>query len=93
MAHPAGVCRLQHCSATQCCSVSYVSVTYRQRANKDSFEAGQIEDEKAASYIHDQFNSFHLDEVWNDEHYIKLQVKGRYVNEEVQISSLQHRYL
>ncbi|XP_062485030.1 transferrin receptor protein 1 [Pezoporus occidentalis] len=48
----------------------------RQRANKDSFEAGQIEDEKAASYIHDQFNSFHLDEVWNDEHYIKLQVKG-----------------
>uniref|UniRef100_A0A672UI25 Transferrin receptor protein 1 n=1 Tax=Strigops habroptila TaxID=2489341 RepID=A0A672UI25_STRHB len=56
--------------------VSYVSVTYRQRANEDSFEAGQIEDEKAASYIHDQFNSFHLDEVWNDEHYIKLQVKG-----------------
>uniref|UniRef100_A0A8B9FMJ8 Transferrin receptor protein 1 n=1 Tax=Amazona collaria TaxID=241587 RepID=A0A8B9FMJ8_9PSIT len=48
----------------------------RQRANKDSFEAGQIEDEKAASYIHDQFNSFHLDEVWNDEHYVKLQVKG-----------------
>lgn len=48
----------------------------RQRANEDSFEAGQIEDEKAASYIHDQFNSFHLDEVWNDEHYIKLQVKG-----------------
>uniref|UniRef100_A0A672UEQ2 Transferrin receptor protein 1 n=1 Tax=Strigops habroptila TaxID=2489341 RepID=A0A672UEQ2_STRHB len=46
------------------------------RANEDSFEAGQIEDEKAASYIHDQFNSFHLDEVWNDEHYIKLQVKG-----------------
>ncbi|XP_074887704.1 transferrin receptor protein 1 isoform X1 [Buteo buteo] len=48
----------------------------RQRASKDSFEAGQSEDESIASYIHDQFTSFLLDEVWNDEHYIKLQVKG-----------------
>ncbi|NXN68463.1 TFR1 protein, partial [Himantopus himantopus] len=48
----------------------------RQRANKYSFEAGQSEDEVIASYIHDQFASFLLDEVWNDEHYIKLQVKG-----------------
>ncbi|NWZ55336.1 TFR1 protein, partial [Haliaeetus albicilla] len=48
----------------------------RQRASKDSFEAGQSEDESVASYIHDQFTSFLLDEVWNDEHYIKLQVKG-----------------
>ncbi|NWQ86798.1 TFR1 protein, partial [Burhinus bistriatus] len=48
----------------------------RQRANKYSFEAGQSEDESIASYIHDQFTSFLLDEVWNDEHYIKLQVKG-----------------
>ncbi|NWS60190.1 TFR1 protein, partial [Chunga burmeisteri] len=48
----------------------------RQRANKYSFEAGQSEDESIASYIHDQFTSFHLDEVWNDEHYVKLQVKG-----------------
>uniref|UniRef100_A0A8C0ASL5 Transferrin receptor protein 1 n=1 Tax=Buteo japonicus TaxID=224669 RepID=A0A8C0ASL5_9AVES len=44
--------------------------------SKDSFEAGQSEDESIASYIHDQFTSFLLDEVWNDEHYIKLQVKG-----------------
>ncbi|KAM9275155.1 transferrin receptor protein 1 isoform 2-T2 [Cariama cristata] len=48
----------------------------RQRANKYSFEAGQSEDESIASYIHDQFTSFRLDEVWNDEHYVKLQVKG-----------------
>ncbi|NXT02318.1 TFR1 protein, partial [Jacana jacana] len=48
----------------------------RQRAIKYSFEAGQSEDENIANYIHDQFTSFLLDEVWNDEHYIKLQVKG-----------------
>ncbi|NXE82884.1 TFR1 protein, partial [Cochlearius cochlearius] len=48
----------------------------RQRANTYSFEAGESEDESVASYIHDQFTSFLLDEVWNDEHYIKLQVKG-----------------
>ncbi|NXI43613.1 TFR1 protein, partial [Galbula dea] len=48
----------------------------RQREYKYSFEAGQSEDESTASYIHDQFASFPLDEVWNDEHYIKLQVKG-----------------
>ncbi|NXQ79848.1 TFR1 protein, partial [Nyctibius grandis] len=48
----------------------------RQRAVKHSFEAGQSEDESIAGYIHDQFTSFLLDEVWNDEHYVKLQVKG-----------------
>ncbi|NXK43950.1 TFR1 protein, partial [Chauna torquata] len=48
----------------------------RRRANKYSFEAGQSEDEIMASYIYDQFESFHLDKVWNDEHYIKLQVRG-----------------
>ncbi|NWH74289.1 TFR1 protein, partial [Piaya cayana] len=48
----------------------------RQRANKYSFEAGQSDDEATASYIHNQFNSFLMDQVWNDEHYIKLQVKG-----------------
>ncbi|NXJ38556.1 TFR1 protein, partial [Ciconia maguari] len=48
----------------------------RQRMHKYSFEAGQSDDETTASYIHEQFTSFLLDEVWNDEHYIKLQVKG-----------------
>ncbi|XP_009466717.1 PREDICTED: transferrin receptor protein 1 [Nipponia nippon] len=57
-------------------STRHLETSLRQRANEDSFEAGQTEDESIASYIHDQFTSFHLDKVWNDEHYIKLQVKG-----------------
>ncbi|XP_062438732.1 transferrin receptor protein 1 [Rhea pennata] len=56
----------------------------RQRANRKSFEAGLSEDESMAFYIHDQFNSFLLDKVWNDEHYIKLQVKGS-INNKVSI--------
>ncbi|NWX09762.1 TFR1 protein, partial [Caloenas nicobarica] len=57
-------------------SVERLEVNLRQRANKYSFEAGDTEDQSTANYIHDQFTSFLLDEVWNDEHYIKLQVKG-----------------
>ncbi|KAF1449661.1 TFR1 protein, partial [Pygoscelis papua] len=57
-------------------SASHLEDSLRQRANQYSFEAGQSGDEGTASYIHDQFTSFLLDEVWNDEHYIKLQVKG-----------------
>ncbi|KAM6389733.1 transferrin receptor protein 1 isoform 2-T2 [Pluvialis apricaria] len=57
-------------------SAEHLQDNLRQRANKYSFEAGQSEDEAIASYIHDQFASFFLDEVWNDEHYIKLQVKS-----------------
>ncbi|XP_063194283.1 transferrin receptor protein 1 [Chroicocephalus ridibundus] len=57
-------------------SAGHLQDNLRQRATKDSFEAGQSEDESIASYIHDQFASFLLDEVWNDEHYIKLQAKG-----------------
>ncbi|NWV69732.1 TFR1 protein, partial [Malurus elegans] len=48
----------------------------RQREGKNSFEAGKVEDESTAIYIHDQFTSFRLDDVWNDEHYIRLQDKG-----------------
>ncbi|NWU35024.1 TFR1 protein, partial [Hylia prasina] len=48
----------------------------RQREGKNSFEAGKVEDENTASYIHDQFVSFRLDDVWNDEHYVRLQDKG-----------------
>uniref|UniRef100_G1N704 Transferrin receptor protein 1 n=1 Tax=Meleagris gallopavo TaxID=9103 RepID=G1N704_MELGA len=48
----------------------------RQRAGLDSFEAGEAEDTNMATYIHEQFNSFFLDKVWNDEHYIKLQIRG-----------------
>ncbi|KFM09605.1 Transferrin receptor protein 1 [Aptenodytes forsteri] len=57
-------------------SASHLEDSLRQRANQYSFEAGQSGDESTAGYIHDQFTSFLLDEVWNDEHYIKLQVKG-----------------
>ncbi|NXE04839.1 TFR1 protein, partial [Lophotis ruficrista] len=48
----------------------------RKRVAEKTFEAGQSEDENLASYIHAQFASFLMDEVWNDEHYIKLQVNG-----------------
>ncbi|NWI51570.1 TFR1 protein, partial [Calyptomena viridis] len=57
-------------------SPAQLEANLRQREGKSSFEAGKIEDETTASYIHDQFISFRLDEVWNDEHYIKLQDKG-----------------
>ncbi|KFP37381.1 Transferrin receptor protein 1 [Chlamydotis macqueenii] len=57
-------------------SLSRLADSLRQRANRETFEAGQSEDENLASYIHEQFASFLMDEVWNDEHYIKLQVKG-----------------
>uniref|UniRef100_A0A8D0F346 Transferrin receptor protein 1 n=1 Tax=Strix occidentalis caurina TaxID=311401 RepID=A0A8D0F346_STROC len=53
-----------------------LSTTHLENTSKYSFEAGQSEDESLAIYIHEQFESFSLDEVWNDEHYIKLQVKG-----------------
>lgn len=88
MAHPTWVCRLGDCSAAWCCSLSHTSFIYRQRANKYSFEAGQSEDENMAIYIHDLFKSFSLNQVWKDKHYIKLQVKGRYVNEKMQVSPL-----
>ncbi|KFQ65518.1 transferrin receptor protein 1 [Pelecanus crispus] len=57
-------------------SDTHLEDNLRQRASMSSFEAGQSKDESTAGYIHEQFMSFRLDEVWNDEHYIKLQVKG-----------------
>ncbi|NXG74491.1 TFR1 protein, partial [Baryphthengus martii] len=62
-------------------SATHLEDNLRQRENKYSVEAGQSEDEALAGYIHEQFSSFFLDEVWNDEHYIKLQVKGSSNNE------------
>ncbi|NXS09811.1 TFR1 protein, partial [Neodrepanis coruscans] len=61
---------LEKLSATQ------LETNLRQREGRSSFEAGKTEDANTASYIHDQFISFRLDEVWNDDHYIKLQDKG-----------------
>ncbi|NWU19616.1 TFR1 protein, partial [Dyaphorophyia castanea] len=57
-------------------SAKNLETNLRQREGKNSFEAGKSEDESTASYIHDQFTSFRLDDVWNDEHYIRLQDKG-----------------
>ncbi|NXC01869.1 TFR1 protein, partial [Orthonyx spaldingii] len=57
-------------------SDAHLEANLRQREGKNSFEAGKVEDESTASYIHDQFTSFRLDDVWNDEHYIRLQDKG-----------------
>ncbi|NXY65947.1 TFR1 protein, partial [Callaeas wilsoni] len=57
-------------------SSARLEANLRQREGKNSFEAGKVEDENTASYIHDQFTSFRLDDVWNDEHYIRLQDKG-----------------
>ncbi|NXX74016.1 TFR1 protein, partial [Urocolius indicus] len=65
-------------------STTRLENSLRQRATKYSFEAGQSEDEDTAAYIHEQLASFHLDQVWNDEHYIKLQVKGS-INNKVSV--------
>ncbi|NWV35875.1 TFR1 protein, partial [Grantiella picta] len=57
-------------------STTRLEANLRQRESRSSFEAGKVEDESTAIYIHDQFTSFRLDDVWNDEHYIRLQDKG-----------------
>ncbi|NXR58977.1 TFR1 protein, partial [Rhadina sibilatrix] len=62
-------------------SAARLEANLRQREGKSSFEAGKVEDEKTASYIHDQFVSFRLDDVWNDEHYVRLQDKGSIKNQ------------
>ncbi|NXH37968.1 TFR1 protein, partial [Dicaeum eximium] len=62
-------------------SAARLEANLRQREGKNSFEAGKVEDENTASYIHDQFTSFRLDDVWNDEHYVRLQDKGSSKNQ------------
>jgi transferrin receptor len=42
-------------------------------------EAGSQKDENLAYFIENQFHEFKLSKVWRDEHYVKIQVKGRYV--------------
>ncbi|XP_041261704.1 transferrin receptor protein 1 [Onychostruthus taczanowskii] len=64
-------------------SAARLETSLRQREGKNSFEAGKVEDESTASYIHDQFTSFRLDDVWNDEHYVRLQDKGSSKNQVV----------
>ncbi|NWH88795.1 TFR1 protein, partial [Aegithalos caudatus] len=62
-------------------SATRLEANLRQREGKNSFEAGKVEDENTASYVHDQFVSFRLDDVWNDEHYVRLQDKGSSKNQ------------
>ncbi|KAI1235899.1 hypothetical protein IHE44_0001990 [Lamprotornis superbus] len=62
-------------------SAPCLEANMRQREGKTSFEAGTVEDENTASYIHDQFTRFRLDDVWNDEHYVRLQDKGSSKNQ------------
>ncbi|NXD38553.1 TFR1 protein, partial [Copsychus sechellarum] len=62
-------------------SIPCLEANMRQREGKNSFEAGKAEDENTASYIHDQFTLFRLDDVWNDEHYVRLQDRGSSKNQ------------
>ncbi|NWT69268.1 TFR1 protein, partial [Prunella himalayana] len=62
-------------------SAARLEANLRQREGKNSFEAGKVEDEGIASDIHDQFTSFRLDDVWNDEHYVRLQDRGSSKNQ------------
>ncbi|NXH59641.1 TFR1 protein, partial [Rhabdornis inornatus] len=62
-------------------SAPCLEANMRQREGETSFEAGKGEDENTASYIHDQFTRFRLDDVWNDEHYVRLQDKGSSKNQ------------
>ncbi|XP_039219736.1 transferrin receptor protein 1 isoform X2 [Crotalus tigris] len=41
-----------------------------------SHEAGSIRDEVLANDIHEQFESYKLDKVWDDEHYVRLQASS-----------------
>ncbi|XP_054839990.1 transferrin receptor protein 1 [Eublepharis macularius] len=47
-----------------------------RRVSSTSHEAGTAGDEELANYIHTEFSSYKLDKVWNDEHYVRLQVLG-----------------
>ncbi|KAM6443850.1 transferrin receptor protein 1 isoform 1-T3 [Liasis olivaceus] len=47
-----------------------------RRVSSSRHEAGSTEDEMLADYIHQQFDRYKLDKVWNDEHYVRLQAKG-----------------
>ncbi|XP_063162321.1 transferrin receptor protein 1 [Candoia aspera] len=48
--------------------------------SSSSHEAGSTGDEILANDIHEQFEKYKLDKVWNDEHYVRLQVQGRSSN-------------
>ena len=50
--------------------------------NENSYvprEAGSEKDTSLAFFIENQLQDCKLSKVWHDEHFIKIQVKGRYV--------------
>lgn len=51
-----------------------------EQLNQDMYvprEAGSQKDENLANFIENQFNDLKLSKVWHNEHYVKIQVKGR----------------
>lgn len=50
--------------------------------NEDSYvprEAGSQKDTSLAFFIENKLHDYKLNKVWHDEHFVKIQVKGRYV--------------
>lgn len=52
-----------------------------RRVSAISHEAGSPGDENLASEIHNELQKYKMDKVWNDEHYVRLQVPGSTPNE------------
>lgn len=42
-------------------------------------EAGSQKDDSLAFFIENQFRTYPLSRAWHDEHFVKIQVKSRYV--------------
>ncbi|XP_061493564.1 transferrin receptor protein 1 [Rhineura floridana] len=51
-----------------------------RKVSSTTHDAGSTGDEILADDIHEQFNKFKLDKVWNDEHYVRLQAAGGTAN-------------
>ncbi|CAM5164102.1 unnamed protein product [Natator depressus] len=52
------------------------AVNFNNARKLTSYEAGSETDESLAINLHGQLTDFKLDKVWNDEHYVTLQVQG-----------------
>uniref|UniRef100_A0A0B8RT87 Transferrin receptor protein 1 n=1 Tax=Philothamnus irregularis TaxID=1899461 RepID=A0A0B8RT87_9SAUR len=47
-----------------------------REVSSENHEAGSVRDEILASDIHKKFESYNLDKVWDDEHYVRLQARS-----------------
>ncbi|XP_038273689.1 transferrin receptor protein 1 isoform X2 [Dermochelys coriacea] len=52
------------------------AVNFNNARKLASYEAGSETDESLANSLHGQLTDFKLDKVWNDEHYVTLQIQG-----------------